>query len=158
MRWRIHARHATPDKPDLQAIEAPPQPPGRDVLLLRTQVRSDTAEPEVVVAGAFFGAQLRQRPIDRRALRQPGPAGLIANTSALLAPLYREPDAARYEQSIATTPNCRMSVACARFRRYRPRWRLWRGPWLGTGFTGKRCQISQSRAANTGSVDWQHDA
>ena len=80
MRWRIHARHATPDKPDLQAIEPPAHPPERDALLLRTQVRSDTVEPEVVVAGAFFGAQLRQRPIDRRALRQPGPAGLLAKT------------------------------------------------------------------------------
>ena len=117
MRWRIHARHATPDKPDLQAIEPPPHPPERDALLLQTQVRSDTVEPEVVVEGAFFGAQLRQLPIDRRALRQPGPAGLIVDTSVLLAILYREPDAARYDQSIASTPNCRMSVACARFRR-----------------------------------------
>ena len=54
---------------------------------------------------------------------------MIADTSVLLAILYREPDAARYEQSIATTPNCRMSVACARFRRCCPRWRLWR--WSG---------------------------
>jgi len=38
---------------------------------------------------------------------------LIVDTSALLAVLYREPDATLYEQLIATTPDCRMSVANA---------------------------------------------
>ena len=38
---------------------------------------------------------------------------MIIDSSALLAILYREPDAARFEQLIATTPNCRMSVANA---------------------------------------------
>ena len=38
---------------------------------------------------------------------------MIVDSSALLAILYREPDAPDYEQLIATTPNCRMSVANA---------------------------------------------
>ncbi len=38
---------------------------------------------------------------------------MIVETSALLAILYGEADAARYGQLIATTPNCRMSVANA---------------------------------------------
>ena len=38
---------------------------------------------------------------------------MIVDSSALLAILYRERDAPRYEQLIATTPNCRMSVANA---------------------------------------------
>ena len=38
---------------------------------------------------------------------------MIVDSSALLAILYREPDAARFEQAIATTPNCRISVANA---------------------------------------------
>ena len=38
---------------------------------------------------------------------------MIVDSSALLAILYREPDAARFEQAIATTPKCRMSVASA---------------------------------------------
>ena len=38
---------------------------------------------------------------------------MIVDTSALLAILFREPDAARFEQLIATTANCRMSVANA---------------------------------------------
>ena len=36
---------------------------------------------------------------------------MIVDGSALLAVLYREPDAERYETAIATAPNCRMSVA-----------------------------------------------
>ena len=35
---------------------------------------------------------------------------MIVDSSALLAILYREPDAPRYEQLIATTPNCPMSL------------------------------------------------
>ena len=38
---------------------------------------------------------------------------MIVDSSALLAILFREPDAARFEQAIATTPMCRMSVANA---------------------------------------------
>ena len=38
---------------------------------------------------------------------------MIVDTSALLAILYREADAERYEHLIAATPNCRMSVANA---------------------------------------------
>ena len=38
---------------------------------------------------------------------------MIVDSSALLAILYREPDAPDYERLIATTPNCRMSVANA---------------------------------------------
>ena len=38
---------------------------------------------------------------------------MIVDTSALLAILLREPDASRFEQHIATTSNCRMSVANA---------------------------------------------
>ena len=38
---------------------------------------------------------------------------MIIDSSALLAILYREPDAAPFLQAIATTPNCRMSVANA---------------------------------------------
>ena len=38
---------------------------------------------------------------------------MIVDTSALLAILLREPDAPGFEQLIATTPNCRMSVANA---------------------------------------------
>ena len=38
---------------------------------------------------------------------------MIVDSSALLAILYREPDAGRFEQVIATTANCRMSVANA---------------------------------------------
>ena len=36
---------------------------------------------------------------------------MIVDSSALLAVLYREPDAERYETAIAAAPNCRMSVA-----------------------------------------------
>ena len=35
---------------------------------------------------------------------------MIVDSSAVLAILYREPDAGRYETAIATAPNCRMSV------------------------------------------------
>ena len=35
---------------------------------------------------------------------------MIVDSSAVLAVLYREADAARYETAIATAPNCRMSV------------------------------------------------
>lgn len=38
---------------------------------------------------------------------------MIIDTSALLAILLREPDAVQFERLIATTPNCRMSVANA---------------------------------------------
>ena len=38
---------------------------------------------------------------------------MIVDSSALLAILYREPDAARFEQAIAATVPCRMSVANA---------------------------------------------
>ena len=38
---------------------------------------------------------------------------MIVDSSALLAILFREPDAARYEQAIATTARCSMSVANA---------------------------------------------
>ena len=36
---------------------------------------------------------------------------MIVDSSALLAVLYREPDAEHYETAIAATPDCRMSVA-----------------------------------------------
>ncbi len=36
---------------------------------------------------------------------------MIVDSSAVLALLYREPDAERYETAIATAPNCRMSAA-----------------------------------------------
>ena len=36
---------------------------------------------------------------------------MIIDSSAVLAVLYREPDAERCETAIATAPNCRMSVA-----------------------------------------------
>ena len=36
---------------------------------------------------------------------------MIVDTSAVLAVLYREPDAERYESAIVTTAGCRMSVA-----------------------------------------------
>ena len=36
---------------------------------------------------------------------------MIVDSSAVLAVLYREPDAARYEAAIAATAGCRMSVA-----------------------------------------------
>ena len=36
---------------------------------------------------------------------------MIVDTSAVLAVLYREPDAERYETAIAATAGCRMSVA-----------------------------------------------
>ena len=38
---------------------------------------------------------------------------MIVDTSAVLAVLYREPDAERFEKAIASAPNCRMSVANA---------------------------------------------
>ena len=38
---------------------------------------------------------------------------MIVDSSALLAILFREPEAARFERLIATTPTCRMSVANA---------------------------------------------
>ena len=38
---------------------------------------------------------------------------MIVDTSAVLAVLYREPDAERFEKAIASTPSCRMSVANA---------------------------------------------
>ena len=38
---------------------------------------------------------------------------MIVDSAALLAILYREPDSARFEQVIATTPKCRMSAANA---------------------------------------------
>ena len=36
---------------------------------------------------------------------------MIVDTSALLAILFREPDAGRFEEAIATTAHCRMSAA-----------------------------------------------
>ena len=36
---------------------------------------------------------------------------MIVDSSALLAVLYREPDAERYETAIAAAPHCRMSAA-----------------------------------------------
>lgn len=36
---------------------------------------------------------------------------MIVDSSALLAVLFREEDAERYEKAIAAAPNCRMSVA-----------------------------------------------
>ena len=36
---------------------------------------------------------------------------MIVDSSAVLAVLYREPDAERYETAIAAAPYCRMSVA-----------------------------------------------
>ena len=36
---------------------------------------------------------------------------MIVDSSAVLAILYREPDAERYETAIAAAPNCRMSAA-----------------------------------------------
>ena len=36
---------------------------------------------------------------------------MIVDSSAVLAVLYREPDAERYETAIAAAPHCRMSVA-----------------------------------------------
>ena len=36
---------------------------------------------------------------------------MIIDSSAVLAVLYREPDAERYEMAIAAAQNCRMSVA-----------------------------------------------
>ena len=47
----------------------------------------------------------------RCALRRAGIAQVIVDSSAVLAVLYREPDAERYETAIAAAPNCRMSVA-----------------------------------------------
>ena len=38
---------------------------------------------------------------------------MIVDSSALLAILFRETDASQFEQAIATTPECRMSVANA---------------------------------------------
>lgn len=38
---------------------------------------------------------------------------MIIDSSALLAILFREPDAAQFEQAVATTAECRMSVANA---------------------------------------------
>ena len=38
---------------------------------------------------------------------------MIVDSSALLAILFREPEAARFEHLIATTPRCRLSVANA---------------------------------------------
>ncbi|MDE0056388.1 MAG: type II toxin-antitoxin system VapC family toxin [Gammaproteobacteria bacterium] len=38
---------------------------------------------------------------------------MIVDSSALLAILYREPDSPEFEQAIAMTPKCRMSVANA---------------------------------------------
>ena len=38
---------------------------------------------------------------------------MIVDSSAVLAILYREPDAERFETAIASAPNCRMSVANA---------------------------------------------
>ena len=38
---------------------------------------------------------------------------MIVDSSAVLAVLYREPDAERFETAIASAPNCRMSVANA---------------------------------------------
>ena len=38
---------------------------------------------------------------------------MIVDSSALLAILFREPDAPQFEQAVATTPDCRMSVANA---------------------------------------------
>ena len=40
-----------------------------------------------------------------------GDCQVIVDSSAVLAVLYREPDAERYETAIAAAPNCRMSVA-----------------------------------------------
>ena len=36
---------------------------------------------------------------------------MIVDSSAVLAVLYREADAERYERAIAASPNCRMSIA-----------------------------------------------
>ena len=36
---------------------------------------------------------------------------MIVDSSAVLAVLYREPDAEHYETALAAAPNCRMSVA-----------------------------------------------
>ena len=36
---------------------------------------------------------------------------MIVDSSAVLAVLYREPDAGRFERAIASAPGCRMSVA-----------------------------------------------
>ena len=36
---------------------------------------------------------------------------MIVDSSAILAVLYREPDAARYETAIASATGCRMSIA-----------------------------------------------
>ena len=47
----------------------------------------------------------------RCALRRARIAQVIVDSSAVLAVLYREPDAERYETAIAAAPNCRMSVA-----------------------------------------------
>ena len=38
---------------------------------------------------------------------------MIVDSSAVLAVLYREPDAERFETAIASAPSCRMSVANA---------------------------------------------
>ena len=38
---------------------------------------------------------------------------MIVDSSAVLAVLYREPDAERFEMAIASAPGCRMSVANA---------------------------------------------
>ena len=38
---------------------------------------------------------------------------MIVDSSAVLAVLYREPDAERFERAIASAPGCRMSVANA---------------------------------------------
>ncbi len=38
---------------------------------------------------------------------------MIVDSSALLAILYREPDASRFERAVANNPECRMSVANA---------------------------------------------
>ena len=36
---------------------------------------------------------------------------MIVDSAAVLAVLYREPDAERFETAIASAPSCRMSVA-----------------------------------------------
>ena len=49
----------------------------------------------------------------RRTLRRQGVAQVIVDSSAVLAVLYRDPDAERFETAIASVPSSRMSVANA---------------------------------------------
>ena len=47
---------------------------------------------------------------------------MIVDSSAILAVLFRQPEADRYETAIAKAPNCRMSAASFHSRG-KPRWR-----------------------------------